>query len=155
MIRKISLGMCTDPYIPRILELVNKGEVKVGQRLYLPNNKTYFPSYNIVVSETKKEGLGNVKKLYEKFADGYIHLTKRVVENERGAYSRSVDYASGIETVSLGGQPEFIQQADGRFIQSTFANSSQKIVSKQEIESAIDYIKGHGAVENYQKLVNQ
>ena len=113
MLRKISLGNCTDSYIPRIFELVNKGEVKVGQKLSLPNNKTYLPGYNVVVSDTKKEGLGNVKKLYEKLDDGYIHLTKRVVENERGAYSRSIDYARGIEKVSLGGQPAFEQQADG------------------------------------------
>ena len=49
MLRKISLGNCTDSYIPRIFELVNKGEVKVGQKLSLPNNKTYLPGYNVVV----------------------------------------------------------------------------------------------------------
>ena len=155
MLRKISLGNYTDSYIPRIFELVNKGEVKAGQKLSLPNNKTYLPGYNVVVSDTKKEGLGHVKKLYEKLDDGYIHLTKREVENERGAYSRSIDYARGIEKVSLGGQPAFEQQADGRYIQSAFANFPQKIASKQEIESAIDYIKGHGSIENYQKLVSR
>ena len=91
MVRKISLGHCTDSYIPRIFELVNKGEVKAGQKLSLPNNKTYLPGYNVVVSDAKKKGLGHVKKLYEKLDDGYIHLTKREVENERGAYSRSID----------------------------------------------------------------
>ena len=56
-------------------------------------------------------------------------------------------------SVSLGNQQSFIRQDDGTYLQRANAHYPARIATSGEIEAAIDYVKGKGAVENYTNLL--
>ena len=150
---RLSLAKCDDINILKLAKLYKEGMIKSGEGITLPNGKTYFMSYNTVRTKVKNE-LGEVSKSYLK-RDGEWFLQNRKVRNERGSYRRGVNsvFGADIDEVSLGGQQAFQRLEDGRYIQGGFANYPAKIVSSEEIEAAIDYIKGKGSAENYTRLL--
>lgn len=154
MVPRVSLGKCNDKNVLMLAKLCKKGKFKAGESIKLPNRKTYIVAIDQIHTYTKNL-LGEVRKSYALFKDGEWHLKYRSVCNERGLYRRGVDSANGIieDTVSLGGQQPFIRMADGTYMQSEFLGSPEVRATSEEIEKAIDYVKGRGSVDNYTKLL--
>ena len=150
---RLSLGVCTDANVKRVFEQYRKGIVKAGEEV-VTGGKSYFVGGTSAYTKADK-AIGEVRKSYRLHNDGNWHLKRRAVKNERGSYSRSVDTCMGVtdDMVSLGGQQGFIKQADGTYLQRAYGHYPARIATPQEIESAIDYIKGHGSVENYTRLL--
>lgn len=153
MAPRISLGKCTDVNIPKMLEMYKAGKVKAGEAV-VRGGKEYFIASETAYTHTTN-AMGDVRKTYRLHSNGEWHLKDRQVENERGSYRRRVDTLMGKtdDSVSLGHQQPFIRQEDGTYLQPAFAHYPAKIASSEEIEAAINYVKGNGALENYTKLL--
>ncbi|MBE7703433.1 MAG: hypothetical protein E7Z89_05205 [Cyanobacteria bacterium SIG28] len=154
MAPRISLGKCNDLEIPKLVELYKKGKVRAGDPIKLSNGKEYFVASQTAYSNTQNAN-GVVRKGYRLHSNGEWHLKRRQVNNERGSYSRYVDTVMGKteDSVSLGHQQSFIRQEDGSYLQPAFAHYPARKATSEEIEAAIDYIKGKGSAENYQRLL--
>ena len=151
MTPRISLGKCTDLNIPKIAEMRCSGKVKAGDAV-IRGGKEYYVAPTVAYTHTKNN-MGDVRKAYSLNNEGEWHLVGRKVNNERGSYRRGINTLMGTDEVSLGGQQVFIRQADGTYLQSAFAQYPAKIASAEEIEAAINYVKGKGAAEDYTRLL--
>lgn len=149
---RTSLGKCNDLNVKRVFESYKKGLVKAGDEVVV-NGKSYFAG-GLTATTKVKNALGEVRKEYRLHNDGDWYLHGRTVENSRGKYSRRVNTLMGktSDRVSLGGQQEFVKQEDGTYVQRT-AGFPFKVVSSEEMEAAIDYVKGKGSAESYKKLL--
>ena len=150
---RTSLGVCTDANVKRVFEKYKNGIVKAGEEV-VTGGKSYFVGGTSAHTKADK-AIGEVRKFYRLHNDGNWYLHRRAVKNNRGSYSRNVDTLMGStdDVVSLGGQQGFIKQADGTYLQRAYAHYPAKIATSQEIEAAIDYVKGRGSVENYTRLL--
>ena len=155
MISRISLGLCNDRNISRLANLCKKGKIVPGDSVALKNGKTYIVYTNQVFTYANKKDLGEVRKSYKLLDNGEWHLSYRSVNNSRGLYRRGVNVTDGVveDSVSLGGQQTFVRMADGKYIQHEFLGYPENIVTSEEVEAAIDYIKGKGWIGDYTKLL--
>lgn len=150
---RTSLGICTDANVKKVFENYRKGLVKAGEEV-VTAGKSYFVGGTSAHTKANN-ALGEVRKSYHMHNDGNWYLHDRTVRNNRGSYTRRVDTSMGLtdDIVSLGGQQGFIRQPDGTYLQKAYAHYPARIVSSNEIEAAIDYVKGKGSVENYTRLL--
>lgn len=127
------------------------GNVKPGEAV-ICGGKEYFVGPQIAHTHTTN-AMGDVRKTYRLKNNGEWHLQDRTVSNDRGRYSRSVNTIMGKteDGVSIGNS-YFVRQPDGTYLQPAFANYPSRIATSEEIEAAINYVKGNGALENYTRL---
>ena len=153
MTPRISLGKCNDINISKIAEMYKAGNVKAGEAV-VRDGKEYFVASQCAYTHTTN-AMGDISKTYRLKNNGEWHLQNRTVKNERGSYRRGVNSLMGktSDEVSLGGQSAFQRLEDGTYMQPSEGHYPARIVSSSEIEAAIDYIKGHGAAENYTRLL--
>lgn len=153
MTPRISLGKCTDINVPKIVEMYKAGKVEAGEAV-VRGGKEYFVGPQVAYTHTTN-AMGDVRKGYRLHSNGEWHLKDRQVNNERGSYRRHVDTVMGKtdDGVSLGHQQAFIRQEDGTYLQPAFANYPARVATSEEIEAAINYVKGKGSAENYTKLL--
>ena len=146
------LAKCNDIFVPKLAELASKGIVKAGDAVVNSAGKRYVAGSSVVYTQAENK-VGFVKKIYRKNYDGEWDLVDRQVSNARGSYRRGIDDNSGHDFVSLGSQQSFVRVDEDTYIQGAYQNFPARIATSDEIEAAIDYIKGVGSAENYKKLV--
>ena len=155
MVSRISLGKCTDLNIPKIVEMYRAGKVDAWEAV-IRGGKEYFVGPQVAYTHTTN-AMGDVRKGYRLFSDGEWYLNNRQVNNNRGAYRRYVDTFMGKteDGVSLGHQQAFIRQPDGTYLQSAFSIYPARVATSEEIEAAINYVKGRGSADNYTRLLRK
>lgn len=157
MATRLNLGICNDHRVLYFANMLKTNEIKAGENIKV-KTKNYFISPNLIVTRDYKDKLGEVYKFYKKgFGDENWYLKNRQVINERGSYMRGVNLTNNEirEIVSLGGQDCFVKQVDGSYLQKGVGEYKNVKATAEEIDAAIDYIKGNGSIENYQKLLRK
>ena len=157
MATRLNLGICNDHRVLYFANMLKTNKIQAGENIKV-KTKNYFISPNLIVTRDYKDNLGEVYKFYKKgFGDESWYLKNRQVINERGSYMRGINLTNKEirNVISLGGQDCFVKQTDGSYLQKGFDKYKDVKATAEEIEKAIDYIKGKGSIENYQKLLRK
>ena len=148
-----SIVSCTDCNVPKLFSMLKKGIINLGSTIGI-DGKTYFVTSSFI-DTSAKNAMGTVNKVYKLGNNEEFYLISRSVGNERGYYARYVknNPVNGSEYRVDIGNSSFIKQPSGRYKQECEPGQYSITVTPEEIEAAIDYVKGKGSVENYTRLL--
>ena len=148
------IRVSTDNELPKIIKLVKKGILPTAETIQGQHAK-----YNVGANKIcKTVETASPKSFYKEellYNDDTINVITESLENDRGQYlHRAIDpYACNRESVSLGGQLSFVKRDDGMYVQPALGRYCERVVSREDLQKAINYVKGVGSVEAYNKLL--